>query len=236
MRIGLVSYRCENNNIPFNLHQIESALKETKGKTDLLCFGEAFLQGFDSLIWEYETDQKTAVAADGEIIQQLCRWTEEYGTALLTGYIEKADDKIYSSCIVIAEGNILFNYRRITKGWKEYRRTDSHYCEGSEVSSFRLHGTNIRIALCGDLWDKPDRFKTDDLLIWPVYVNYSVSEWENGILTEYALQACKAASRTLMVNPLDTDPVNHGGAFFFQSGKIKDSIPFDREGILIAEI
>lgn len=219
------------------MHQIERALKEAAGKADLLCFGEAFLQGFDSLIWEYKTDQRTAVPADGEIMQQLCRWTEEYRTALMTGYIEKADDKIYSSCIVLSEGKTLFNYRRITKGWKDFRRTDSHYCEGTDVSSFCLHGTDIRIALCGDLWDRPELFKTDDhLLIWPVYVNYSLEDWENGILADYARQAGTAASRTLMVNPLDADPVNHGGAFCFQEGKIIKRIPFDQEGILIAEI
>ena len=47
MRIGLVSYRCENKNIAFNISQIEKAFREAKGKADLLCFGEAFLQGFD---------------------------------------------------------------------------------------------------------------------------------------------------------------------------------------------
>ena len=62
MRIGLVSYRCENRNMDFNIGQIERALKEAQGKVDLLCFGEAFLQGFDSLDWKYETDKKTAVA------------------------------------------------------------------------------------------------------------------------------------------------------------------------------
>ena len=45
MKIGLVSYRSENKNIPFNLMQIERALKEAQGQAELLCFGEAFLQG-----------------------------------------------------------------------------------------------------------------------------------------------------------------------------------------------
>ena len=49
MRIGLVSYRCENKNVFFNISQIERAMSEEKGKVDLLCFGEALLQGFDSL-------------------------------------------------------------------------------------------------------------------------------------------------------------------------------------------
>lgn len=103
MRIGLVSYRCENRNMDFNIGQIERALKEAQGKVDLLCFGEAFLQGFDSLDWKYETDKKTAVAQDSETMDRLRNLTVQYHTALLTGYIEREGDTLYSSCIVLAE-------------------------------------------------------------------------------------------------------------------------------------
>ncbi|MBQ9887055.1 MAG: hypothetical protein IJM37_09390 [Lachnospiraceae bacterium] len=49
MRIGLVSYRVENKNTEFNISQIERAMIESAGKADILCFGEAVLQGFESL-------------------------------------------------------------------------------------------------------------------------------------------------------------------------------------------
>ena len=71
MRIGLAAYRCENRNRNFNIGQIERALKEAQGKVDLLCFGEAFLQGFDSLCWDYETDKEMAVAQDSETMNRL---------------------------------------------------------------------------------------------------------------------------------------------------------------------
>ena len=60
MRIGLVSYRCENRNIAFNMSQIELAMKRAEGKAEMLCFGEAFLQGFDALCWDYDTDKEVA--------------------------------------------------------------------------------------------------------------------------------------------------------------------------------
>ena len=233
MRIGLVSYRCENRNIGFNISQIEKAFREVKGKADLLCFGEAFLQGFDSLCWDYETDRHMAVEQTSEIINRLRRLTSKYGTALMTGYIEKDGESLYSSCIVLAEGEIVHNYRRITKGWKEYWKTDDHYCEGTETGEFELNGMKIMPALCGDLWDCPERFKTEHLLIWPVYVNFSTEEWENGMIDEYAEQAALAAEDTLMINPMDRDPENHGGSFRFLKGKPAERTPFDEEGILI---
>ena len=149
MKIGLVSYRCENKDISFNVSQIERAMEEAGGKVDLLCFGEAFLQGFDSLCWEYESDRQMAVGLHSETIRRLRGLTVQYGTALLTGYIEKEQDRLYSSCVVLADGGIIRNYRRISKGWKAYWKTDGHYCEGTETRAFQLCGKEMMLALCG---------------------------------------------------------------------------------------
>ena len=45
LKIGLASYRFVNNDMRFNISQIEKGMKAAQGKADLLCFGEAFLQG-----------------------------------------------------------------------------------------------------------------------------------------------------------------------------------------------
>ncbi len=236
MRIGLVSYRCENRNTEFNIKQIELAMRRSRGKADLLCFGEAFLQGFDALCWDYEADSSVALALSSETISHLRNLTALCGVSLITGYIEKDREKLYSSCVVLSEGEIVYNYRRVSKGWKEYTKTDEHYCEGNETGSFCLRGKEMALALCGDLWEFPERFRTESLLIWPVYVNYTIREWEHGALEEYAAQAASAARDVLMINPIDDNPVNHGGSFHFHNGRTAARIPFDREGILIADI
>ncbi len=236
MKIGLVSYRCENKDISFNVSQIERAMEEAGGKVDLLCFGEAFLQGFDSLCWEYESDRQMAVGLHSETIRRLRGLTVQYGTALLTGYIEKEQDRLYSSCVVLADGGIIRNYRRISKGWKAYWKTDSHYCEGTETRAFQLCGKEMMLALCGDLWEYPERFKSDCLLIWPVYVDFTPEEWENGELDSYAAQAALAAHDALMINPIDLIPRNYGGSFRFRDGKLMQRLPFDSEQILIVDV
>ena len=236
MKIGLVSYRCVNRNISFNMGQIERAMKLAEGKAELLCFGEAFLQGFDALCWDYDTDQRIALELSSETITQLRDWTVRYGVSLITGYIEKDGEKLYSSCMVLSNGEIVHNYRRISKGWKEFSITDGHYCEGTDTDPFTLNGKDIGLALCGDLWDFPDRFRTENLLIWPVYVNYTPDEWNSRILDEYAAQAALAAKDVLMINPLDHEPANHGGSFHFHDGQIAARLPFDEEGILIVNI
>ena len=236
MRIGLASYQSKNRDTLFNMNQIEKVMKDYQGKVDLVCFGEAFLQGFDSLSWKYDIDKDIAVSLDSSEIDKLKEWTVLYGVSLLAGYIEKEDDKIYSSCVVISNGRIIHNYRRISKGWKEFTITDYHYCEGSDIKPFNLFDKEISIGLCGDLWDYPERFKTNNLFIWPVYVNYSLSDWQSGVILEYANQAKLVSKDVLMVNPIDNDPVNHGGAFYFRDGEVISSIPFDKEDVLIVNI
>lgn len=234
MKIGLASYECRNGDTAFNLSQIQRAMGAVQGRVDLLCFGESFLQGFDALSWDYERDREIAVSVHSAIMEQLCALTRQYSTDLLLGYMERDGDAIYSSCAVIVKGALVHNYRRISKGWKEYTRTDGHYREGSGTDGFSYRGRPVKIALCGDLWDFPERFSTGGLLIWPVYVNFGLNEWL-GYEADYAKQARLAAGKTLMVNPITRDPVSHGGAFCFEDGKIVEKLAYDTEDILIVE-
>lgn len=232
MKIGLASYEFKNNDISFNISQMERALNCAQGKVDLLCFGETFLQGFDALSWNYEADKDIAISTDSEVMRRFCGMTTVYQVDLLFGYIEKSEDCLYSSCAVIENGELAHNYRRISKGWKEYSVTDGHYREGTDTGGFLYHGQPVKIALCGDLWEYPERFKTDGLLIWPVYVNFELGEWPRREM-EYAAQARTAARRTVMVNSISHDPVSHGGAFYFVDGKMEKKLAYDTEGILM---
>lgn len=235
MNIGLACYEFRNNDVLFNLSQIEKALKSARGGVDLLCFGETFLQGFDALSWDYERDKDIAVSADSEVMQRLCGMTREYGTDVLLGYLERDGDGLYSSCAVIADGKVAHNYRRVSEGWKEYTITDGHYREGTQTDGFFYRGVPVKIALCGDLWEYPERFQTDGLLIWPVYVNFSLDEWQE-YEAQYAAQARLAARRTLMVNSISREPISHGGAFCFVDGTVEKKLPYDRESILSVEV
>ncbi len=132
MKIGLVSYEFINNDIEFNISQIEKALKGAHSM-DLLCFGEAFLQGFDAFNWNYENDKEIAISKDSFLMQRIEKLSSQYHTDLLFGYLEKDSDSLYSSCAVIIDGKLKYNYRRISIGWKEFKITDDHYKEGNRI-------------------------------------------------------------------------------------------------------
>lgn len=235
MKFGLVSYRFRDGDMQYNMHQIEKAMQEACGKADALCFGEAFLQGFSALTWQIEEDRMIAVHTDSACFQFLKDLTNKYEMDLFVGYIENDDGRIYSSYAVLSKGRMIHNYRRISKGWKEVSIAGPEYLEGCDTSEFIYYGRHIKIALCGDLWDMPEKFKTDDILIWPVYVNFSLEDWASEE-NEYALQAKKAAPAALLVNSLSDDPVSHGNAFLFENGTILQRSRYDQENILIVEV
>ena len=237
MKIALASALIVDRDIPFNLSQMEKYMQEAKANgACLVCFGEAFLQGFNALSWQFEKDRKTALSTESEEFAKIKAWTREIGIDVLFGYNELDENAIYSSCALISAGETLQNYRRISKGWKEFSRTDEHYQEGEAVEIFDYHGKKCAIALCGDVWDFPERFALgEDLLFWPVYVSWTREEWENGGKKEYAEQAKQCCPYTLYVNSLCKGDA-FGGAAVFADGNIQKELPLVQEGLLYAEI
>jgi len=236
MKIGLAQYKFINNDISFNISQIEKAIINSSGRVDLLCFGETFLQGFDSLSWDYKKDKDIAVSQDSLEIQRICQLSKDYNIAIAFGYFELDAKNIYSSYAFISDGILIHNYRRVSKGWKEFTKTDHHYKEGETIELFSFKGHEFEIALCGDLFDLNfERFKTDAIVLWPVYVNYSLKQWIKEE-KEYAIQAGKISNRVLMINSLSDDPISCGGAFYFKDGAIQSKLSYEAEDILIVEL
>lgn len=237
MKIALASARIVDRDINYNLSQMKYYMKEAKTNgADLVCFGEAFLQGFNALSWQYEEDRKIALATSSQEFNQIRTLTKEIGIDVLFGYNELEDDILYSSCALISSGEIIHNYRRISRGWKEYSKTDEHYKEGSSVEVFDYKDKKCVIGLCGDLWDYPERFALgEDLLLWPVYVCWTKEEWENGGKLEYAEQAKLCCENTLYINSI-CDGDAFGGAAQFFEGKIQRELPILNEGLLYVTI
>ena len=237
MKIALAVAEIVDGNIEFNLSQMERFAKDSRrAGADLVCFGEAFLQGFNALSWQFDQDKNVAVATDSKIFSRIISLTKEIGIDILFGYNELDGEDIYSSCALIENGEIIHNYRRISMGWKESSKTDGHYKEGNSVEVFDYKGKKCAIGLCGDLWDFPERFNLgEDVLFWPVYVGWTKEEWENGGKMEYVEQAKMCCPKTLYVNSICKEDA-FGGAVFFVDGQIQRELTIYNEGILFVEI
>lgn len=237
MKIALIAARIIDGDISYNLSQMEHWMRQAKARgADLACFGEAFLQGFNAPSWQYEKDRNIALTTNSREFTRIRQLTEDIGIDVLFGYNERDDESLYSSCALISSGEILHNYRRISRGWKEYWQTDDHYKEGTSVEVFAYRGKKCAIGLCGDLWEYLQRFALgEDLLFWPVYVCWTEEEWENGGKIEYAQQAMQCCKNTLYINSL-CDGDAFGGAALFQNGQIQQKLPLFQEDMLILDI
>lgn len=234
--IALASRPFVNGDVSANLTTMLRTMEETAEKgADLVCFGESFLQGFDSLQWVYEADRTMALTQSAAPIVSLRDASRTLGVDVLFGYIERDGETLYSSCMLVEKGEIRCNYRRMSRGWKEYDRTDDHYREGSEPVLFDYRGWKCAVTLCGDLWDEmtQDRFRLgEDILFWPVYCGYTPEEWQQGARDEYAGQSRGSAPLTLFVDSICPGE-SQGGCAVFHEGRTVAELPPGEEGLLI---
>ena len=233
MKIALVVAEFKNGDLIFNFNKIKEAMQRYSD-LDMLCFSESFLQGFDALNWDYDHDKKIAVSLSSKYITEIKDLSKEYDMAISFGYFEKCDEKIYSSYLTINKGAIINNYRRISKHWKEYTKTDEHYSEGETVKTFVRDDKKFFIALCGDMFVCPGRFKKEGILLWPIYVNFDLESFKK-MEEEYAM-ATKGFENVLIVNALSKDPKSYGNAFYVKDGKIIKSLGYEKEDALIVEV
>lgn len=245
MKIALASHPVVTKNISHNLASMSRAIEQCSGKADMVVMGEAALQGFECLTWDYETDSHMAVSQDDPRIAQICDTAKRNQIAVSFGYIENAYDALFSSQIVIdAEGRIIHNFRRVSVGWKEYWHTDEHYQEGKRFEAFSYKGKRWAIGLCGDLWteERPEEMRrlNADIVLWPVWCDYIAQRWNESVKYEYARQAALCGDCVLYVNPFcadeDVSDAASGGATCFKNGTIAQEAPAGKSDILIVEL
>lgn len=245
MKIALASTPVKNRNIEFNIQVMVDAMNKASGQADVILFGESVLQGFDSLCWDYEEDKLMAVALTDTPIQRMCKAAKNNRLAVSFGFVERGEDVLYSSQIFIsADGEIVNVFHRVSVGWKEFTKTDDHYCEGQCFEKFCYGGKSFAVGLCGDLWTdgRPEEMKAlnADVVLWPVWCDYKADEWNASIKYEYAEQAALCGDHVLLVNPFCADPevtdAAAGGAAYFKNGQIVVEMTSGNSGALIVEI
>lgn len=244
MRCALVSKGFVNEDTQYNKNVIIDTMIKCSNDTDILIFGEAFLQGFYGVTFEIEHDQKIAISQNDLIIKEICTVAKDYKIAVSFGFIEKVEDCFYSSQITInSNGNIIDVYRRVSPGWKE-EFANEQYREGNGFHVFTYMGRKIAIGLCGDFWFDTHinevKKLLPDVVFWPVYTDFNYNEWNTSIKYEYAEQAGKIGGNVLYVNSVCNDKegedIARGGSVLFIDGKIINEIPSGKEDILFIEV
>jgi len=240
MKIALASAPSINNDVEKNVETVQKTAEKYGSRADLICFGEAFLHGFDALSWDYDTDKNIAMAKDSESIDKIKKMAQTHQVGIGFGFfeIDRIENSLYCAYMVVdSSGETMVHYRRLTKGWKDVRKADHHYQKGRCFKTFTFQEKRIALALCGDLWYEENIRQINDLkkdlVLWPLHMDYSVEEWINE-RSDYVQQASKVNSPVLMVN--NVSKTSHGGAYHFVDNRVIDSLELGARGVLVVDI
>ena len=102
---ALASKAFVNGDVPANLATMLDTMAEAVGRgAELVCFGEAFLQGFDSLCWDYAADRAMALTRDDAPIRRIREASRSLGVDVMFGFIEREGEALYATCMLVERG------------------------------------------------------------------------------------------------------------------------------------
>jgi NAD+ synthase (glutamine-hydrolysing) len=152
-----------SNRVKVALAQVDLAVGDVSGNTakildyatrarddvhaDLVVFPELSICGYppEDLLFHAglreQTERAVAQIRDGV-----------HGIAVLIGFPEYVDDRIFNSCAVFSDGELLCGYRKHLL--PNYRVFDEerYFTAGKDAAVFRLHGVAIGLTICEDIW------------------------------------------------------------------------------------
>ena len=131
-----------------NLEDIISKIQKAKEKkVDLIVLPELALTGY----FVGERYHEVALTIESKEIKKLAFATK--GTAAIVGFIEESKSmNFYNSAIVVVDGQVLFAYRKLNLPNYGVFEERKYFSNGKRVSSFRLHGYNLSVFICNDMW------------------------------------------------------------------------------------
>lgn len=250
MKAALVVNKIEKS-IERNMESIIKYIgKVAENGADIVLFPEACITGLINNDVP-EDDIKLGFEVPGDRVEQLCAAAKKGNINVAIGLLEKEEHHLYDSAIFInRQGNIVFKYRRMSKGWHGKNVDTSFYREGTEMGYYDSEIGKVCFLICGDLYDdsiieKAKALNSDYILFPFARAFYPVSSnnqelWDKEDRYEYIERVKKAGATTLMANYLGTeeiDDTSFGGAFVITGeGEMIAEMPLDREGILYVNL
>ena len=139
-----------------NFKKIEKLI--TKLKADLIVLPELFATGY-----AFVSKEETVPLAEdfnGETAQFLIKMAKITGAIIIGGFIEKEEEKIYNSAMIVSSKGVIGSYRKIHLYFKE----KLWFFPGDKpLKVYDIDGVKIGIMICFD-WIFPETTRTLALL------------------------------------------------------------------------
>jgi predicted amidohydrolase len=118
----------------------------TRQGAGLVCFPEAFLQGYDL---DPSHVARTAMEVHSSAFNHVLTQLTALDPVIVFGWLERDGDRCYNAAVAIEHGQILARYRKAHLLPAE----QSVFAAGHECPVFDVHGIRVAILICHDLTD-----------------------------------------------------------------------------------
>lgn len=250
MKIALAVPRLVKD-INANINAINNLISEAcLNGASLVLLPEATLTGLINND-VYEHDIKIALSINDKIVADLCAQAKNNDVWLCFGFLEKEDNRIYDSAVLVnPTGEISIHYRRINPRWRAQNLPANQYAEGGEMKSTTTPFGKTAIVICGDLFDDnvismldpicPDLVLFPFARCFPSKIKDVQKEWDETEKYEYINQAKRTGATVAMTNYIgsaEIEDTSFGGAFVVNvKGEMLASLPLLQEGILYCDV
>jgi N-carbamoylputrescine amidase len=218
---------------------------------DLIVFPEAALTG---LINDDDPLRDLALGEPipGPVTGRLSAFTRARGVWLAIGLLERDGGRLYDSAVLISpDGEIGLKYRRMQPQWHRRGADPSVYCQGDELTKADTPLGSFVFLVCGDLFDdaiaQRARGLRPDWVLFPFARcfgdgSHDQERWDSEEAPNYVERVRRVGCTAFMTNYLSgeglhPDGLAFGGAMVVSGdGRIVDSFPLGRAGMLVVEV
>lgn len=154
LRIALAQYRFPVGDIPGNAAKVlDLARAAVEQQADMIVFPELTLAGYppEDLLLRPSLAARVNAAIDELKAANL-------PIAMVVGYPERENGKLYNKAMVIESGHVVADYRK--QHLPNYQVFDEkrYFTKGTETCVFGFKGAKIALTICEDIWyDGPAR-------------------------------------------------------------------------------
>lgn len=144
MKIGYLQFDIKRDEVA-NINIIDNLLSKKRG--DLFVLPELINHGY--LFTDKEEVYKYShIVPNSDFIQKMCQLSSKYNCCLIFGIIEKENDNLFNTAVIVNKGQYVDKYRK--KHLSDYEK--KYYSSGDKETIVKINGVRIGIQICFDLW------------------------------------------------------------------------------------
>lgn len=156
MKIGYVQTSSIFGDKSKNFKQVENLLKDSKA--DLIVLPELFATGYTFI--SKEEAESMAESTEDNTAEFLRKTAKRTGAVVVGGFVEKDDNKIFNSSMIVSESEVLGTYRKLHLYYKE----KLWFSPGNKpLEIYKIKDVNVGIMICFD-WIFPETARSLALL------------------------------------------------------------------------